>query len=59
MIIAELRGGFLLFVALTFFVIIIAFFAVGMVMRPNRWSERTRLTREAHSSAGTGFSTTA
>lgn len=54
--IAELRAGFLLFVSLAFFMIIITFFAIGMVMRPNRWSERTRLNGGARSSGNTGLS---
>jgi hypothetical protein len=39
--IAELRTGFLLGMALVFFVMIIAIFALSMAMRPDRWSERT------------------
>jgi hypothetical protein len=39
--IAELRAGVLLGMALVFFVMIIAMFALSMAMRPDRWSERT------------------
>jgi hypothetical protein len=39
--IAELRAGVLLGMALVFLVIIIAMFALSMAMRPDRWSERT------------------
>lgn len=54
--IAELRAGILLVVSLAFFMIIITFFAVSMVMRPNRWSERTRLNSGTRSSGNTGLS---
>jgi hypothetical protein len=53
--ITELRAGVLLFVSLAFFMIIITFFAISMVMRPNRWSERTRLHGGARSSANAGL----
>ena len=39
--IAELRAGVLLGMALVFFVMIVALFALSMAMRPDRWSERT------------------
>lgn len=39
--IAELRAGVLLGMALVFLMIIIAMFALCMAMRPDRWSERT------------------
>jgi hypothetical protein len=39
---AEMRGAFFLFVSLVFFLIIIGLLALGTVMRPSRWSERTR-----------------
>ena len=39
--IAEIRAGVLLGMALVFFVVIIAMFAFSMAMRPDRWSERT------------------
>ncbi|MGZ8406001.1 MAG: hypothetical protein ACXW38_10040 [Nitrospira sp.] len=39
--IAELRAAVLLGMALVFFVMIIAMFALSMAMRPDRWSERT------------------
>ncbi len=57
--IAELRAGFLLFVSLAFLLMIVAIFTLSMVMRPDRWSERTRLASEARPSAGTGFSAAA
>lgn len=56
---ADLRGAFFLFVSLTFFVLIIVFFALSMIMKPDRWSERARLTGEARSSGKTGLSTAA
>jgi len=37
---SELRGAFFLFVSAVFFLIIIGVLALGMVMRPGRWSER-------------------
>jgi len=39
--IAALRAGFLLGMALVFFVMIIAMFAFSLTMRPDRWSEQT------------------
>ncbi len=39
--VAELRAGVLLGMALVFFVMIVALFALSMAMRPDRWSERT------------------
>lgn len=47
---ADLRGAFLLSVSLAFFVLIIVFFTLSMIMKPDRWSERARLTGEARSS---------
>jgi lysylphosphatidylglycerol synthetase-like protein (DUF2156 family) len=47
--IAELRAGFLLFVSLLFFLIIIALFARSMVIRPDRQSEHARLATEVRS----------
>jgi hypothetical protein len=35
-----MRGVFFLFVSAVFFIIILGLFALGMVMRPGRWSER-------------------
>lgn len=46
--IAELRAGVLLGMALVFFVMIIAMLAFSMAMRPDRWSHsdnRLRATR--------------
>jgi len=40
--IAEMRAAFFLFLSLLFFVIIIGLLTVGTVMRPARWSERSR-----------------
>jgi hypothetical protein len=37
---AGMRGAVLLLGCLVFFTLICAAAAVGMVMRPNRWSER-------------------
>jgi hypothetical protein len=42
--IGELRGGLLVVLSLTFFMIIVALFSLGMIMRPDRWSERSRPT---------------
>jgi hypothetical protein len=53
--IAELRAGILLFMALAFFMIIITFFTISMVMRPNRWSERARLNGGTRSNGNTGL----
>jgi hypothetical protein len=39
---AEMRGAFFLFVSLVFFLIILGLLGLGTVMRPIRWSERTR-----------------
>jgi hypothetical protein len=39
---AEMRGAFFLFVSLIFFLIIIGLLALGTVMSPVRWSERSR-----------------
>ena len=39
---ADLRGGFLLFVCVVFFLGILFLLAAGSIMRPNRWSERSR-----------------
>jgi hypothetical protein len=40
--VGELRGAFLLLLALIFFLIIIGVLALGTVMKPGRWSERPR-----------------
>ena len=37
---AEIKGAVLLLCCLMFFTLICALAALGMVMRPNRWSER-------------------
>ena len=39
---AELRGSFVLMLSLAFFMVILGVLALGMVMRPGRWSERSR-----------------
>lgn len=39
---AEMRGAFFLFVSLVFFLIIIGLLALGTVMSPVRWNERSR-----------------
>jgi preprotein translocase subunit YajC len=54
--IAELRAGFLLGMALVFFLIIIAIFAFSMVMRPDRWSERTHSGSRLRSTTSGGVS---
>lgn len=41
--IGEVRGAFVLLAAFLFFLIIIGMLALGMVLRPDRWSERPRL----------------
>ena len=38
----EMRGAFFLFLSLAFFMLIIGMLALGMIMRPGRWSERLR-----------------
>ena len=38
----EVRGAFFLFVSLVFFLIIVGLLGLGAVMRPVRWSERSR-----------------
>ena len=40
--IAELRATFFLVVSFAFFLIIIGVLALSAMMRPGRWSERTR-----------------
>lgn len=40
--IAELRGTFFLLLSLVFFVAIIGLLALSTLMKPDRWSERTR-----------------
>lgn len=40
--IAEIRGAFVLVLVLLFFLTIIGLFALGMALRPGRWSERPR-----------------
>ena len=42
MLTEKMRGVFFLFVSLAFFMVIIGLLALGMVMRPGRWSERPR-----------------
>jgi hypothetical protein len=39
---SEMRGAFFLFVSLGFFLIIIGLLALGAVMSPVRWSERSK-----------------
>lgn len=39
---AEMRGAFFLFVSLVFFLIIIGLLALGTVMSPVRWNERSK-----------------
>lgn len=38
----NLRGAFFVMLSLAFFMVIIGVLALGMVMRPSRWSERPR-----------------
>ena len=40
--IADLRGGLVLAVALLFFLCTLALVALSTVMRPDRWCERSR-----------------
>ena len=54
--IAELRAGLLLFVSLAFFLIIIAICVLSMLMKPDRWRERARLTSERRSTVDTRLS---
>jgi hypothetical protein len=54
--IAALRAGFLLGMALVFFVMIIAIFALSMAMRPDRWSERTHSGNRLRVTRSGGFS---
>ena len=42
MLTETMRGVFFLFVSFVFFMVIIGLLALGMVMRPGRWSERPR-----------------
>lgn len=55
----EFRTGVLLLVSLGSFLIIIAIFALSMVMRPDRWSQRTRLATGVRSTARNGLSVSA
>lgn len=58
--ITELRAGFLLFIALVFFFLIIAVIALGSVMKPDRWGERTRrMAAKARPGGSKGFSVAA
>lgn len=57
--IAELRAGFLFLVSLGFCLIILAIFALSMVMRPDRWSERTHSGEGLRSTTSGGVSTAA
>ena len=50
----ELRAGLILLASLAFLLIIISIFPLGMVMMPNRWSDRTRLGGEGRSTEQTG-----
>lgn len=54
--IAELRAGFLLGMALVFFLIIIAILAISMVVRPDRWIERTHSRSGLRSTTRVGVS---
>ena len=38
----DMRGAFFLFVSLVFFLMIVSLLGLGAVMRPVRWSERSR-----------------
>ena len=38
----EVRGAFFLFLSLVFFLMIVSLLGLGAVMRPARWSERSR-----------------
>jgi hypothetical protein len=40
--IGELRGAFILMLSLAFFLVIVGVLLLGMVMKPGRWSERSR-----------------
>ena len=42
MLTEKMRGVFFLFASLVFFMVIIGMVALGMVLRPGRWSERPR-----------------
>ena len=39
---AEMRGAFFLFLSLAFFLIIISLLALGTIMSPVRWNERSK-----------------
>jgi hypothetical protein len=54
--VAELRAGVLLGMALVFFVMIIAMFALSLAMRPDRWSERTHSGSRLRASRSGGVS---
>lgn len=57
--IAELRAGVLLSMALMFFVMSTAMFALSMAMRPDRWSERTHSGNRLRATRSGGVSPTA
>lgn len=54
--VAELHAGFILLASLAFFLIIVAIFSLGMVMRPDRWSDRARFAGEARSNGSNKLS---
>ena len=41
----EVRGAFVLLATFLFFLIIIGMLTLGMLLKPGRWSERSRLVR--------------
>ncbi len=56
--IAELRSGCLLFAVLLFFILIVMVIALGSIMKPDRWGERSRLAGKARSSGRDEFQAT-
>ena len=41
---ADLRGGVVLVLSFLFFLGILLVFALGSIMRPDRWSDRSKMT---------------
>jgi uncharacterized membrane protein len=54
---AELRAGALLFVVLSFFILILMVLVLGSIMKPDRWGKRSQRAGKARSNESTGFST--
>lgn len=50
----EFRAGLILLASLAFLLIIIGIFPLGMVMMPNRWSDRSKFRDKGRSTEQTG-----